>query len=491
MTVRLLHGDCRNVLITLPDKSVHCCVTSPPYFGLRDYGHGGQIGLEASPAEYVEQMVAVFRAVRRVLRDDGTLWLNLGDSYCSTDKWGGGGNVGKNTVAPDGSVPSWAVRKKRQHYDGIKPKDLIGIPWRVAFALQQPWERVHIKDRADRAWLAALVDGEGCLTIMQAQNGEKSATSFPPVMQVKMTDPECIEYANAITGFEQCLRQDPPSLGGNRQTFQWRITSRRAADIAAEIYPFLRIKRKQAIVLWNHQLVRDSYETKRGQPMPAEAREKQIQCRALIQSLNRREPVDIPSWMVEPRISVEPGYYLRQDVIWSKPNPMPESVRDRCTKAHEYLFLLTKSERYYFDAEAIQESATGRDPGNKAQHKYAAAYEESESEEHRTKAGLQRVGARETRNKRSVWSIATQPFGESHFATMPPELAETCIKAGCPPSGVVLDPFGGAGTTGLVADRLQRDAIVIELNPEYVAMARGRIERDAPLFADVAADLGR
>jgi hypothetical protein len=193
------------------------------------------------------------------------------------------------------------------------------------------------------------------MTIMEASNGEKTATSFPPILQVKMCDPECVEHANDITGFKQCLRQDSPSRGGKRETFQWRITGRRAADIVAEIYPYLRIKRKQAVILWNHQLVRDSYETKRGQPMPASAREKQQQCRELIQRLNQKQNVDIPSWMIEPKVTVEPGWYLRQDVIWHKPNPMPESVRDRCTKAHEYIFLLSKSERYYFDADAIRE----------------------------------------------------------------------------------------------------------------------------------------
>lgn len=137
MTVQILKGDCRDVLRTLPDESVHCCVTSPPYFGLRDYGHAGQIGVEPTPDAFVDEMVAVFREVRRSLRKDGTLWLNLGDSYCSSDKWGGGGgNTGKNTIALDGSVPSWAVRKRKAPMPGIKPKDLIGIPWRVAFALQ-------------------------------------------------------------------------------------------------------------------------------------------------------------------------------------------------------------------------------------------------------------------------------------------------------------------------------------------------------------------
>lgn len=343
--VKIIVGDVRDKLRVMADASVHCVVTSPPYFGLRDYGVDGQIGLEPTPAAFVAELVAVFREVRRVLRDDGTLWINLGDSYANDGKWGGS-TGGKHVTALHGDTG--AGRGKRS--TGLKPKDLIGIPWRVAFALQ--------------------------------------------------------------------------------------------AD----------------------------------------------------------------------------GWYLRQDIIWSKPNPMPESVQDRCTKAHEYVFLLSKSPRYHYDADAIAEPVTastvarlaqdveaqegshrvpgktngtmkavGRAAGNKS-HKYVDQYESEESEQHRTKAGLMKVAdvAYDKRNARSVWNIATQPFSEAHFATFPPELAERCIKAGCPVGGTVMDPFGGAGTTGMVADRLQRNAILIELNPAYAAMAQRRIERDAgPMLANV------
>jgi DNA modification methylase len=353
MKFDILIGDCRARLKELPDESVHCVVTSPPYFGLRDYGtatwEGGnditcnhrkvvdadfavatstlgggkkttghlqegfssvcgrcgarridsQLGLEQTPDAYVAELVAVFREVRRVLRGDGTCWLNLGDSYAGS--WGnyGGKNRGAGTqrIIRNGSqVPNkayddlahWRPPTAGKLGPGIKPKDLIGIPWRVAFALQ--------------------------------------------------------------------------------------------AD----------------------------------------------------------------------------GWWLRQDIIWSKPNPMPESVTDRCTKAHEYLFLLTKSARYFYDAEAIKEPAISGDPRKP--------------------------------NKRSVWEVATQPFAEAHFATFPPDLIEPCIKAGCPDGGTVLDPFGGAGTTGLVADRLGRNAILIELNPEYANMAERRLRGDSPMFADVSLD---
>lgn len=178
------------------------------------------------------------------------------------------------------------------------------------------------------------------------------------------------------------------------------------------------------------------------------------------------------------------GWYLRQDIIWHKPNPMPESVRDRCTKSHEYIFLLAKSERYYFDQDAISEQANRPEGSGNVTSKNQTAYEQGD-ERMRTAAGLTAIGPRETRNKRSVWTITTKGFSEAHFATFPPELPETCIKAGCPPGGTVLDPFFGAGTTGLTADRLQRNCIGIELNPEYAEMARRRIQGDAPLFAEM------
>lgn len=334
MSIRILQGDCRTVLSTIASASINCCVTSPPYFGLRDYGVAGQRGLEATPAEFVDNLVQDFREVRRVLRDDGTLWLNLGDSYAGS--WGARSR-GADTNAParDLELKHGTAAPARNGFadEGIKPKDLIGIPWRVAFALQSD------------------------------------------------------------------------------------------------------------------------------------------------------------------------GWYLRQGIVWHKPNGMPESVLDRCTTAHEFVFLLAKSPDYYCDMAAIAEEASGDPeaprnrwdrsddevPGQKPQKRKARAgsvrhlaYDTCGQE------GLDARGRTGMRNKRSVWTIATQPFAEAHFATMAPELAATCIKAGCPTGGTVLDPFGGAGTTGLVADGLQREAVLIELNPDYIEIARRRIAGDAPLFAEVS-----
>jgi len=299
-------GDCIESMRTMPDASVHTCVTSPPYFGLRDYGHDGQIGLEPTPDEFVAALVSVFREVRRVLRDDGTLWLNLGDSYART----GGTDRKVSETARVGSTRNTMTQmgdRTRKAPSGLKDKDLIGIPWRVAFALQ--------------------------------------------------------------------------------------------AD----------------------------------------------------------------------------GWYLRQDIIWHKPNPMPESVRDRCTKAHEYIFLLSKGPRYYFDQEAIKEPA--QHP--KVRHKSERKSEDQERAYHgNAPTNLGRCGTAEDgkRNRRSVWTVTTKPFKGAHFATFPPDLIEPCILAGCPEGGTVLDPFGGAGTTGLVATQAGRNAVLCEINPEYVEMARTRID---------------
>jgi DNA modification methylase len=391
VSVSILIGDCREKLREMPDASVNCCITSPPYFGLRDYGVDGQMGLEPTPDEFVAGMVEVFREVRRVLRDDGTLWLNIGDSYASVA--GGYSETGsRGATAIIGAKTQAAVRKGacRKPPLGLKAKDLIGIPWELAKALRAPYYTGRIKSELDRVWLAAMIDGEGCM--FDLHNGLTPAIDFPA----------------------------PKSL-------------------------------------------------------------------------------------------YEPGWYLRQDIIWSKSNPMPESVRDRCTKAHEYLFMLSKSARYYYDAEAIAEPSTW-DPGKSKMPDgwdtgpggHGAFHRNGREKGRRTDKqrghGRRHAGFNDrwdamekaeqcsgTRNKRSVWEVATQPFSEAHFATYPPALIEPCILAGCPTGSTVLDPFGGAGTTGLVADRLGRNAVLIELNPEYAAIAERRLNADSPLFAEVKA----
>jgi DNA modification methylase len=327
---KIIVGNALDMLKTLDADSINCCVTSPPYYNLRDYGVDGQIGLESSPDEYIQKLVEIFREVRRVLKKDGTLWVNIADSYAGSGK--GGSNYPDNAKkykqgTNKGSVGSYLSKTVTAD---CKRKDLIGIPWMLAFAL-----------RAD-------------------------------------------------------------------------------------------------------------------------------------------------------------GWYLRQDIIWQKPNPMPESVKDRCTKSHEYIFLLSKSPKYYFDGEAIAEPVAesslkrlsqgvenqqGSFTPSKANGKMKAAapryggkkYTENPDAFYRTKSGNM-YDYRPKRNKRDVWSVSTKPFKGAHFATFPPDLIEPCILAGCPEGGVVLDPFAGSGTTGMVAKQHGRGFVLIELNEEYIEMCEDRIK---------------
>jgi DNA modification methylase len=301
----IIYGDCREKLKELGPESVQMCVTSPPYWGLRDYGHDDQLGLEETPEEYTDNMVEVFRQVKRVLRDDGTLWLNLGDSYANA---GSDGSCGK--TAKVGNTLSGQQKTTNKLVSGLKQKDLIGIPWRVAFALQ--------------------------------------------------TD----------------------------------------------------------------------------------------------------------------------GWYLRQDIIWHKPNPMPESVTDRCTKSHEYIFLMSKSEKYFYDADAVREKTGLEITWDEYKTKKGRWFERDSNGQ-----GLNQIDRTERsgsyshpngRNKRSVWTVATKPYSEAHFAVFPQELIEPCIQAGSKTGDVVLDPFFGSGTTGEVAERFGRNYIGIELNEDYKSLQQKR-----------------
>lgn len=301
-------GDCREVLAGLPAGAARTCVTSPPYWGLRDYGVPGQLGNESTPDEYVVNLVAVFREVRRVLAEDGTLWLNLGDSYSNIGKWGGSSS-GKHARALHGAHQT-SSRVHGGKIEGLKPKDLVGIPWMTAFAL-----------RAD-------------------------------------------------------------------------------------------------------------------------------------------------------------GWWLRSDVVWSKPNPMPESVTDRPTKAHEYVFLLTKAERYFYDADAIREEHTSRPQRRLTERKPSQRSGGVAPAQTYSTCSVRDEPAVDGhplgRNARTVWSIATQPSGVEHFATMPPELARRCILAGSAPGDTVLDPFNGAGTTGMVAMQHGRKYLGVDLNPGYAEITAKR-----------------
>lgn len=315
---KIIIGDVRTAMQSIPDQSVQTCITSPPYWGLRDYGQGDQIGLEETPQEYVDQMVKVFREVWRVLKDDGTLWLNIGDSYAGSGK-GPAGNLGATHNERHMEHKHSAIVP-----DGLKPKDLVGIPWRLAFALQ--------------------------------------------------------------------------------------------AD----------------------------------------------------------------------------GWYLRQDIIWAKPNPMPESVTDRCTKSHEYVFLLSKSRQYFYDHEAIKEPAirSGESQVFGGRKGIESTFEKDDPNfRNGSEQWGRTVVTNEKRNKRDVWNVATKPYKGAHFAVMPEALVEPCILAGSAARDTVLDPFTGSGTVGMVALRHNRNFVGTELNPDYAELAVNRIYNDAPLLNEIEQEL--
>tara|TARA_R110002020_G_scaffold404544_1_gene614664 strand:- start:372 stop:1319 length:948 start_codon:yes stop_codon:yes gene_type:complete len=305
-TEKIYQGNCIEVLKDFSDESIDCVVTSPPYWGLRDYNEEEQLGLEKTPEEFVANLVKVFSEVKRVLKKEGTVWLNLGDSYFSAPAGNKDGIPKQNAYGgrEDAAKSMFkASQVKGKKHNTLKLKDLIGIPWRVALALQSD------------------------------------------------------------------------------------------------------------------------------------------------------------------------GWYLRQDIIWHKPNPMPESVQDRCTKSHEYIFLLTKSPKYFYDIDAIKEKAVGERWGGNKPININNSKDKKNIHNGLTR---ERKIEFEMKNKRSVWKITTKPYKEAHFATFPMELPITCIKAGCPEGGIVLDPFFGSGTTGLAAQELNRHWVGIELNPEYIEIAKKR-----------------
>jgi DNA modification methylase len=434
-----------------------------------------QIGLESTPAEYVEKMVAVFADVRRVLRDDGTLWLNLGDSYGA----GGGAQVIQTKNASHGLEGMCGAKS-------VGAKQLAGIPWRVAFALQQPYYTGKVKDERDRVWLAAMVDAEGSICGTEYLAGDRTKTNL--FISVTNTSVPIIDKCERL--FPQDVKHVYEKSGpSSRVCYRWDVERMELKSLfLREIYPHLVAKRKQAILGYTFVEMQRGLESKKKGYL-AEQHEQRSWLMAALSKLNAGEDIDLPDWVIEPPSLFEPGFYLRQDIIWAKPNPMPESVRDRCTKAHEYLFLLAKSERYYFDADAISEPIEDASRAGKPERvNYADA-----SKLGRSEVDPHIVIRHPTRNKRSVWTVTTgrsvghrlvcranasQPYPDAHFATFPPKLIEPCILAGAPAGGVIIDPFNGSGTTGLVAIQHGRHYVGIELNREYCDIAVKRMEHE-------------
>jgi DNA modification methylase len=536
-------GDVRDGLRAMIAAGVRSqtCVTSPPYWGLRDYGtaswEGGeagcdhrsptmregrnedraklagseatnkdqlllaartgcgkcgatridkQLGLEPTIAEYVANMVEVFRLVRDVLADDGTLWLNLGDSYCSTAPGTRGDALNQRGIlAAVSDRRAEASRKMRPETpDGLKPKDICGIPWAVATALRAPYYAGRIKSESDRAWLAGFLDGEGTISFVERDRGEdRTPTHDCRVFITNCDDVPLRHFAAMTAGHVYQHDGERENRFGSRPCFRWQMGTHDAALLLRELFPYLRTKRKQASLIWT------LFTTLRHQnghaSTPLDVLQQRRAIAELVRALNRGESVELPSWVIDPPPATEPGWFLRQDIIWKKPNPMPESVTDRCTKSHEYLFLLSKRERYYFDAAAIAEPAiysgiVGMD---------GSGFKDPQSfnGKHAT-AGM--FGARTAvdgpdsgmRNKRSVWTVTTQPYSDAHFATFPPKLIEPCIMAGSRVGDVVLDPFMGSGTVAMVAQSFGRKWLGCELSRNYAKLIKERTRQQGMEF---------
>lgn len=548
-----------------------------------------QIGLEPTPEAYVATMVGVFREVRRVLRDDGTVWLNLGDSYAGQDLGYTPSSPSNQGVSmgivethgpfcricfirnctrhqperylpdcenPFKVIPPYDLDRKKPSKQstnhsrgrhkrmppGLKAKDLCGIPWRVAFALQQPYYAGSIRDERDRIWLAAMLDAEGCMFIHKRKAGQHNGQgyyrqndNFGPGVEIANTSLPIIERVLKLVGKGSVCSQGPEQNGRRRQTiYRWNLRTTESREFVRELYPYLVGKQQQARILY-------------GCPSSGERAEAAHQA---LMDLHRKGISDVD--FAEIPSMLEPGWYLRSDIIWAKPAPMPESVTDRPTRSHEYIFLLSKSERYFYDADAIrepQESADRSDfydPENMPAVK-TPTWGIDGSQSLKMKGRAPRLLNPSGRNKRSVWTVNSEPTPEAHFATFPQKLIEPCILAGTSEKGccaecgaprlrvteqngeiarrwngndtpthddnwrqdngrstqrvmrttgwrpscahdapsvpcVVLDPFAGAGTTLKVAQKFGRRVVGLELSAEYIKIARNRASQTGFFF---------
>lgn len=491
MPYEIFVGDCIDLMRTaLADESVHCCVTSPPYYGLRDYQIAGQIGLEASPQAYVERMVEVFREVRRVLRKDGTVFLNLGDSYFGG---GRGGNpiesphqkqrTNRGSVSMPASVrhgaacgmPGKALEDSQAH--DCFCRNLCGA-CRAAYQIgkshsaHQPVATPPVSNSVSSRERKVSLSGH-LPKLGSVGRGARSATAIHDQQQ----EPGLVDGRHSASPESKPAESSRQHQGENRQ-----LGRPSGCQLCGCSLPDCALASAHTGACTCGTTVDVSAGRKTDRDVSGLAHRDYTTA-----PLKPKDLIGIP-WRVAFALQAD-GWYLRQDIIWAKPNPMPESVRDRCTKAHEYIFLLSKSPRYYFDAAAIAEPAVRSAAGSKfntgktAEHQLGRASDKPRKQDQvgkRTYTGFNALykesGPVEMRNKRDVWTVPTRGFKGAHFATFPPALIEPCILAGCPEGGTVLDPFGGAGTTALVAMKHKRNAILLELKPEYAEIARKRLE---------------
>ncbi len=480
-----LIGDCRQTLKQIPDGSVHVCITSPPYFKLREYlpkGHWNkerEIGQEENFEDYVENLIEAFREVRRLLRDDGTLWVNLGDRYT---------NAGRSTYDPKGKVMGrdeihpTAGKKRPADIDGLKKKELCLVPQRIA--MQAPYiAPCCVKAEVDRAWLAAMIDGEGCIGIRRFdsfKDGEQKQDGFVVLTVVSNNDVELLEKCVQITGFgsinikQAANTTDGRGIVSRRDNYGWRLDGNKAVDVIRAAYPYLIAKRKQACVAYTLDVLNKSGREARGNgPVPKELQEKRAFLKELINKLNQRERVDVPSWIEEPKPKIEPGWYLRSMIPWIKRNAIPESVKDRPVNALEYVFMFSKTCDYYYDRYAVLTPSSPNTHPRAAVFPHRQERDQDNSRRRRRtnpKAALDSIGSKQNpsftkaisnyipadRNRRNTdwflesWqgmltdddgypvALVVNPKGTTiaHFAAYPPKLVEPIIlcstsQAGC------------------------------------------------------------
>ena len=458
---RIEFGDCRDTMRRWAAEGVRVqtCVTSPPYFGLRDYGHDGQIGLEQTPEEYIAAMVEVFRCVRDVLADDGTLWLNLGSSYASGDKTPNQSPLRQRAPSCDthGKAP--------QDFQAADHACLDSCDELQGETRCRHESSVRIGQYAEQGERQTGQTVQGSEHLCCAQS---SRQTFQPSDHQSTTGAALLNAPGASR-----------PLGVASACLQETLTSQRNAQACAH---------KSACTCGTSQMLQPlAVRTKGKESFFSACRRSDCngigRCGYCFGSLTtaslnvkQKDELNIPH-LVAMALQAD-GWVLRQTICWSKPNPMPESVRDRCTKAHEYIFLLSKSERYFYDVDAVREPHQTADrkgerrsykPGSASSYRMDGGHEEQNG----SFAGLPLNPA--GRNRRSVWTIATRPYRGAHFATFPPALIEPCILAGSRPGDIVLDPFMGSGTTAMVAVQHGRDYLGCELNPAYEALQKERL----------------
>ena len=505
---RLYHGDVRDVLAELEPESVDCCVTSPPFYGLRDYGVDGQIGLEATPDEWVANLVGVFREVRRVLKPQGVMWVEVGDSYNAAT------STSRVASTLEGSYGYWADPhiKHRINARDLKPKDLLGQPWMLAFALRADgwvlrqhivWfkpncmpESVHDRcttahshiflfakakrsgpqpsrweglPEADKRVLATLIDTEGCISFKRARNGEW-ADSYGAQIAVTNQSIELLASARSLVADVGNVSMKD---GTNAPVHYWQIHNKNARDLLLAIYPYLIVKRRQArLAIYGESLTRERgpmQEFGKGRGRRTETTDALLErCWTAIKECNQRGEPDL-SWCPEPKYGkwTSQPYWFDADAIaepaeWARWGDQTVPKYEGTETASGWIRPKTNAE---LDDRYVN-------PGNRSNN---GTYDGKVKERRGFEQRLERADGR--KNARSVWSIPTAGFSEAHFATFPEALVERMLKAGCPEGGVVLDPFMGSGTTALVARRLGRRAIGVELNESYCRMAVRRLQQ--------------